>query len=123
MLTASKLRQGVLNLTLMAESLGNVTNALPGLCGMTGCDTTGAFSGKGETSALKLVTYYPEFCSALSELGTSLVLAGDSLMYKLENFVCALYSSRTSDSVNGVRHPLFCTHVTDSRWLPPSKNA
>ena len=78
MLTGRNLRQRLLNLTLMAESLGNVTNALLGLHAMTGCDTTSAFSGKGKTSALKLVTQYPEFSSALSELGISLVLAGDS---------------------------------------------
>ena len=59
MLTGGKPRQRVLNLTLMAESLGNVTNALPGLYAITGCDTTNGFSGKGKTSALKPAASHP----------------------------------------------------------------
>ena len=67
-----------------------VCNALLGVHGFTGCDSTSCFKGKGKVRPMKLVLKSPSLCSVFGSLGDNWNIP-ESLVTDLEKFVCLMY--------------------------------
>ena len=68
----TKAKKRILSIKKIAESIGsNMSNALPALHAMTGCDSTSAFYGIGKKKAYKIVKDSPRFLEVLAQLGNS----------------------------------------------------
>ena len=73
----------------------DVYKALLGMHAFTGCDTVGAFTGKGKIRALTILKANAEFKEAFAQLGVQWNLPPNSHV-KLEEFVCKLCAARAA---------------------------
>ena len=67
-----------------------MSEALPGLHALTGCDSTSAFYGKGKSKALALALKDPTYLNALKALVQDITVS-TSVERMLETFVSELY--------------------------------
>ena len=82
------------------------------------------FSGWGKAKPLKLMTKTARYIQAFSMFGKEITLA-DSLVNKLEMFVCYMYGWK-ENNVDNVRYRMYCKSggkVSSCDTLPPSNYA
>ena len=70
------------------------------------CDTVSTFSRWGKTKPLKFMTKSFRYIETFSMFGKEITLA-DSLVSKLEMFVCHMYGWKQND-VDNVRYHMYC---------------
>ena len=102
----------------------DVFQALVGLHSFTGCDTVGAFAGKGKLLALKIVTSDNDAKQAFTELGQSWDRSED-LFQSIKRVTCSFYSSGANACVvNNLRYNIFFAKngEIESYQLPPCKD-
>lgn len=94
----------LLNINTAARNLGvPLCKALPALHALTGCDTVGAFAGRGKGRALNLVRNSEKYQVLLGVMGTEWDLSAETPS-GLEEFTCELYGShQTTVNVNKCR--------------------
>ena len=73
---------------------------------MTGCDTTSVCIRRGKLGATKLMDKHPTFVQTFTSLGRNIILA-DSVITKLEHFVCAMYGYMQYTNINQLRYDMF----------------
>ena len=95
--------------------------ALPGLHAFSGCDSVGAFVGKGKKKAFDLVYLNQElFLQGMEQLGNSHSIS-EELQDSCEAFTCALYGGAVN-SINEVRYIPFCSKSLQSHQFPPCQD-
>ena len=99
------------------------SSALLGVYAYTGCDTVGAFSGKGKIKAIKLMSKNRDYVELFSSLGSSWNLTEEHIS-KLEEFTCHFYGHK-SNGVNLLRYKKYCSTKgkCDIERLPPCKSS
>ena len=99
-----------------------ITNALPGLHALTGCDSVSGMYGKGKVRAAKLVYKSEDFQKTMEEVGTSVALT-DDLFERLQIFICHLYGQKTLKKVNEARYNMFRLGTHSEQLLPPTEDS
>ena len=114
-------RTRLIDVSNVAASVGpEVCIALLGLHAFTGCDTVGAFDGKGKIRALTIWKANAEFKEAFAQLGIQWNLP-PNLHVKLEEFVCKYHATRPATrNIDALRYNVFCAWKGDaeSHQLP-----
>ena len=117
--TGTRLKKRMINLSLMAESLGPLADHLPALHALTGCDTCSSFYNKGKKTVMKLVRKRPDLIGGLAAIGEDWNLC--DIPDGIESLICALYGSKCK-TVNEARYNIFRTGTSD-KLLPPNNDA
>ena len=106
----------------LQSSLGPLLlKALPAYHALTGCDTTGAFSGIGKKSWKVLVNDFQ--AQQLASLGEE-PRSQESQLQSCEAFVCSLYTTaRKFAKTDDAWHFLFCQKNKTSENLPPTSDS
>ena len=101
-----------------------MTQALPMLHAITGCDTVSFFSGKGKVKAWETWMLYPEVTSAFLELISDSKALSEDCFSKIERFVVLMYEKNsTMTSVNEARQRLFSQQCRSIENIPPTSDA
>lgn len=104
---------------LLAGNLRNdVSEALPGMHGFIGSDSTSAFVGKGKKQAFQLVVSDVDMCNAMRMVGSSFDTDNERLQ-ACGQFVCSLYRCSGNDT-DLVHCKLFCSKNGQTCHLPPT---
>ncbi|MES9883628.1 MAG: hypothetical protein ABW185_22465 [Sedimenticola sp.] len=120
--TGTKTRTRYIDIEAVSRKLGPaVCKALPGLHSFTGCDTNGAFAGKGKQRAFDLVVTKPDMCEAMKSIGCS-VPVSETTLQAAQTFVCSLYG-KPGEDVDELRYQMFCGKGSASHQLPPCSDA
>ena len=77
----------------------DVTDALPGLHAISGCDTTSCFIGIGKKKYLSILQPNARFLTAMGALGESTELEQNTLSV-LEEYLSRLYSMKNCNNIN-----------------------
>ena len=103
---------------------GQITNVLPSLHAISGCDSTSCFSGIGKSKWLKVLQSDDRFIDALSLLGEEEELRSVAAEV-LEEYVCVIYGLKNESNVNKARYKLFSSKkkLPEPQKLPPTKDA
>lgn len=80
----------------------SLTDALPALHAISGCDSISCFNGAGKAKCLSIAQSEERFLEALASLGESPDLADDHVA-TLEEYVCKLYGVKDCNEVNKAR--------------------
>ena len=92
----------IINVTKIAEKYSQVNcAALPGIHAFTGCDSTGAFKGKGKVKAIRLLQKTKNYQRVFSRLGDEWDFSNDLPSTLLES-TRALYGKPRMANVNEV---------------------
>ena len=98
---------------------------LPGFHSLTGCDSTGSFSGIGKKRAFKVLQKHGQDIPNLALLGSQPTINEIlPLVAACTKFVCHLFDDKgeTTD-VNDLRYQLFCQKQLSGEKLPPTSDA
>ena len=100
----------------------DLCSSLIGIHAFTGCDSVGAFAGKGKIIPVKILQQLPTYQLTFGNFGQSFDVTNQQLQ-ELESFVCLLYLSQTIEcsDINECRCMMFCGKKgeADSSQLPP----
>ena len=80
----------------------DVTDALPGLHAISGCDTMSCFIGIDKKKCLSILQSNARFLTAMGTLGESTEVEQNTLSV-LEEYVCRLYSVKNCNNINKAR--------------------
>ena len=80
----------------------DITDALPGLQTISGCDTTSCFIGIDKKKCLSILQSNARFLKAMGTLGKSTELEQNTLSV-LKEYVCRLYSMKNCNNINKER--------------------
>lgn len=116
-------KQRIVPLKPIYDAIGkHMAEALRGSHCMTGCDTTGRFSGKGKLTcwnALKKCDHH--VTNAFKELGKEMEPSED-VYASVEEFVCRLYAAKSEmTKVKDLRWELFRKNQAEASKLPPTQ--
>ncbi|XP_071817001.1 uncharacterized protein [Apostichopus japonicus] len=121
--TGTKNKRRIIDIGSISTSLGiDKARGLLGLHAFTGCDSVSSFYGKGKAKSLSSFLNDDGAVSAMNQLGSHAVVT-ESLLIECETFVCKLYGSETTTSVNQLRHENFTRTQVKSSRLPPNKDS
>ena len=107
----------------MFDALGvEKAKALMGFHAFTGSDTTGRFAGKSKGTCFKTFTSASDnVLLALASLGTKEALPSLDITEALEEFVCRIYSPRTTHKkTSDLRWHMFSQKHCEGERLPPT---
>ena len=105
--TGSGNKRRLINVKKVVENVGDkLSHALPALHSFSGCDTTSAFVRKGKIVALRTLRRNEEYLDVFLSLGKTLELT-ESVLTKLEEFVCKLYGKSNMKDINSLRYSKF----------------
>ena len=112
-----------IDLQTIRDSTGDdVSQALIGLHGFTGCDSVSSLYGQGKKKALKLLLKETDLCQAFKDLGERFDLQPD-IAAALEVFVCRLYGQQNITAVNEARYNMFRLQRKSEINMPPNQDA
>ena len=110
---------------ICAKRGSELCKLLPGFHSLTGCDSTGSFSGIVKKRAFKVLQKHGQDVPNLALLGSQPIINEDlPLVAACTEFVCRLYDDKgeTTD-VNDLRYQLFCQKQLSGEKLPPTSDA
>ena len=116
-LTGVKISRKVIDIKAVGENFVTSMNvcdatdelfleSITGFHSFAECDTVSTFSRWGKAKLLKLMTKSFRYIETFSMFGKEITLA-DSLVSKLEMFVCHMYGWKQND-VDNVRYHMYC---------------
>ena len=114
-------KQRIVPLKPIHDAIGKgMAEALPGFHCMTGCDTTGRFSGKGKLTCWNALRKCNDHViDAFKELGKE-IEPSDDIYASIEEFVCRLYAAKSEmNKVKDLRWELFRKNQAEASKLPP----
>ena len=120
----SKGKKRILAISNIYDSLGEaMSNALPALHAVSGCDSTSAFFGVGKQKAYKIVKSSDRFQEVLARMGDTFDF-DENLFAAVQEMVAEFYGVKTCPSINDARYRKFCTKnkVPEPHKLPPTKD-
>ena len=120
----SKGKKRILTISKIHESLGEgMSNALPALHAVSGCDSTSAFFGVGKQKAYKIVKSSDRFQEALAAMGEAFDF-DENLFPAIQEMVAEFYGVKSCPSINEARYRKFCTKnkVPEPHKLPPTED-
>ena len=102
----------------------DISDALPGLYGILGCDSCSCFVGKGKIKGLLILQANDKFQDAFKLIGEERQLS-QTTKDVLEEFVCCLYGMEKETSINEARYQIFSKSksIPDPERLPPTRDA
>ena len=104
------------------QQLGEtLSDTLPGVHAVSGCDFTSSFAGKGKRTWFTRMKGYRQLLDVLGSFGTSFQFDEESVK-GIERAVCSVYGC-CGNSVNEARFFLFSTSGHVGRQLPPTLDA
>ena len=122
--TGSKDHKRILNISKISDTIGKeMSNALPALHAVSGCDSTSAFFGIGKHKFYKTVKGSGSFQEILSQMGNSFEF-DTTLFPVIQTMIAQCYSVKECSNINDARYRKFCTKakVPDPQQLPPTED-
>ena len=97
--------------------LSSVSETLPSVHALSGCDSTSSFTGNGKGKALNTITSDERYIDAAVSLGEHETLS-QPVKEVLEEYVCRLYGEKNEVCINKACYNIFtsrknCLHLTD----------
>ena len=120
----SRSKRRILSVFLISENIGKeMSDALPALHVVSGCDSTSSVNGIGKQRMYKVVKSADRFKAALVQMEDTFNLDMDHFL-ALQEMIAQCYSIKGCDSINDARYRKFCTKakVPESHKLPPTKD-
>ena len=102
-----------------------ICRALPSFHCLTGCDSTGSFSGIGKKKSFKVLSENIDSLGTFDQLGKKPTLekGSDGVRHAIK-LVCLLYDSKCQVfDINHLRYKLFCSKNLSGDKLPPTHDA
>ena len=120
----SKGKKRILDISEMHERIRkDVSDALPALHALSGCDCTSAFFGIGKQKMYKVVKKYNQFKDVLPRMGGSVHFEMDIFLV-IQEMISECYAVKSCKSINDVRYKKFCTKTKapEPQQLPPTED-
>ena len=120
----SRSKRRILSVSLISENIGKeMSDALPALHVVSGCDSTSSVNGIGKQRMYKVVKSADRFKAALVQMEDTFNLDMDHFP-ALQEMIAQCYSIKGCDSINDARYRKFCTKakVSEPHKLPPTKD-
>lgn len=120
----TKKKKRILAIAKIHASLGEgMSNAMPALHAVSGCDSTSAFFGVGKQKAYKIVKSSNRFQEALARMGDDFDL-DENHFPAFQEMVAEFYGVKSCPDINDARYRKFCTKnkVPEPHKLPPTKD-
>ena len=116
-------KRRILDISKIHESIGKeMSDALPALHALSGCDYTSAFFGIGKQKMYKVVNKSDHFKEALARMGGSVKFEMD-IFPVIQEIISECHGVKSCKSINDARYQKFCTKakVPDPQ-LPPTED-
>ncbi|CAB4001853.1 Hypothetical predicted protein [Paramuricea clavata] len=120
----SKSKKRILSVSKIFDNIGKeMSDALPALHAISGCDFTSAFYGIGKQKMYKIAKSSDSFKDVLSKMGDSADFDLD-LFPAVQKMIAECYGIKGCDSINDARYRKFCSKakVPDPQQLPPTQD-
>ena len=118
----TKQNSRLIDVKSIRQQLGEtLSDTLPGVHAVSGCDFTSSFAGKGKRTWFTRMKGYRQLLDVLGSFGTSFQFDEESVK-GIERAVCSVYGC-CGNSVNEARFFLFSTSGHVGRQLPPTLDA
>ncbi len=100
-----------------------MSDALPALHALSGCDYTSAFFGIGKQNLYKVVKKSDNFKNVLASMGESFHFEMD-IFPVLQEIIAKCYGVKNCQSINDAWYKMFCTKakVPELQQLPPTED-
>jgi hypothetical protein len=108
----------------MHESIGkDMSDLLPALHELSGCDYTSSFFGTGKQKMYKVVKNSDHFKDVLASMGRSINFEMD-IFPVIQEIISECYGVKNCQSINDARYKKFCTKakVPEPQQLPPTED-
>ena len=104
----SKGKKRILDVSKMHESIGNdISDVLPALHALSGCDYTSAFFGIGKQKMYKVVKKSNHVKDVLARMGGSVHSVMD-IFPVIQEIICEIICVKSCKSINSARYTNFC---------------
>ena len=101
-----------------------ISQYLPHIHAITGCDTTSAFYRKGKVKVLTKVQENPSILSLIKNLGVQRTLDNDTIIFAEEFVRKVIYNGKAKEGYTQTRVRLYKTSISKSTlMLPPDQNS
>jgi hypothetical protein len=120
----SKSKKRILSVSKIFYNIGKeMSDALPALHAISGCDFTSVFYGIGKQKMYKIAKSSDGFKDVLSKMGDSVDFDLD-LFPAVQKMIAECYGIKGCDSINDARYRKFCSKakVPDPQQLPPTED-
>ncbi|CAB4012350.1 Hypothetical predicted protein [Paramuricea clavata] len=120
----SKAKKRIIRIARISETIGKeLSDALPALHAVSGCDTTSAFFGIGKQKFYKVVNNSDRFKEVLAQMGNTFDFDLD-LFPVFQEMIAACYGIKNCTKINEARYRKFCTKakIPDPQQLPPTED-
>jgi len=108
----------------VALELGEkLSNSLPVIHALSGCDSTSAFYGMGKKRWSSVLTKHLPLLEGLSEIGEDPINISRRAEVAVTQTVSCLYNDTLSENIDDIRYELFSKKGSSSERLPPTSDA
>ena len=117
-------KKKILDISEMHKRIGkDMSDALPALHALSGCDYTSAFFGIGKQKMYKVVKKSDQFKDVLARMGGSVHIEMDIFLV-IQEMISESYGVKSCKSINNARYNKFCTKTKapEPQQLPPTED-
>ncbi len=108
----------------VAEEIGvDMSQILPTVHALSGCDSTSAFSGVGKRKWISCVADHPHLINGMKQLGQHASNISEEAVESSIALTSLVYNRKKMANLNQLRYELFCSKKANSEKLPPTMDA